>query len=425
MRLINISEDQFNQKTAHLPCLNWYETKEWAKLKSHTGWHSHFLLYINDNDEVTAGVMLLDKNIPMSKKKLFYAPRGPLIDFDNLELLKAFHNDLIKYIKTNDGFELLIDPYLEYQHRDMNGDIINDGFSRQDVVDTLIKLGYHHNNGFNLYNENLQPRWLYRLSLKGRTFDEIFKKFKAENRRLYKKKDFYAITVRELKRNEINKYKDVMAHTASRRGFIDRPLKYYEDMYDAMHESRMLRYFVAEINFEKAISNFNEDINKSLAKLERLRSRSNQNTKTQNEIREEEIRYNSLLKNLEIIKGYAAKSDNITVLSGITLLNYGNEAVMLLAGNYEDYELFSSSVILVSELIKISVEEGQDYYNFYGITGDFDESNPLNGLYTFKKGFGGEVMELIGEFEYVIDPLSKSFYEMGLKVYNLLKKIRH
>ena len=107
------------------------------------------------------------------------------------------------------------------------------------------------------------------------------------------------------------------------------------------------------------------------------------------------------------------------------MLNYGNEAVMLLAGNYEDYELFSSSVILVSELIKISVEEGQDYYNFYGITGDFDESNPLNGLYTFKKGFGGEVMELIGEFEYVIDPLSKSFYEMGLKVYNLLKKIRH
>ena len=107
MRLINISEDQFNQKTAHLPCLNWHETKEWAKLKSHTGWHSHFLLYINNNDEVTAGVMLLDKNIPMSKKKLFYAPRGPLIDFDNLELLKAFHNDLIKYIKTNDGFELL------------------------------------------------------------------------------------------------------------------------------------------------------------------------------------------------------------------------------------------------------------------------------------------------------------------------------
>ena len=156
-----------------------------------------------------------------------------------------------------------------------------------------------------------------------------------------------------------------------------------------------------------------------------MRSHSNQNTKTQNEIREEEIRYKSLLKNLEIIKGYAAKSDNITVLSGITLLNYGNEAVMLLAGNYEDYELFSSSVILVSELIKISVEEGQDYYNFYGITGDFDESNPLNGLYTFKKGFGGEVMELIGEFEYVIDPLSKSFYEMGLKVYNLLKKIRH
>ena len=76
------------------------------------------------------------------------------------------------------------------------------------------------------------------------------------------------------------------------------------------------------------------------------------------------------------------------------------------------------------ELIKMIKKEGYDYYNFYGITGDFSKDNPLVGLYTFKKSFGGHVVELVGEFEYVISKPMKSLYEIGIKCYNAVKKVR-
>lgn len=433
MKLINIPKEEFNQKTAHLPCSNWHQTSNWATLKAHTGWGAHFIGYINDNDEIVAACVLLAKNIPLSKKQLFYSPRGFLIDFNNDDLLRSFHKDLINYVKEHNGFELLIDPYLEYQHRDQDANIIDDGFNNQSVIDTLIDLGYHHNNGFNLYSENLQPRWIYTVTLKDKTYKEVLKGYKPENRRHVKKKDLYAINVRELNRDEIHLYKDIMAHTASRRGFIDRPLKYYVDMYDAMHDDQILRYYIAEIDFEKCIQNMSDELDKSSVKLNKLKDtfktldeESNQYEKVSKEIKEEENRNQSLIKKLDTVKTYAKNvNSNNAVLSGITLMKYGNEEVMLLAGNYEDYELFASSNILCNELIKLSINEKQDRFNFYGITGDFSESNPMIGLYNFKKRFGGQVVELIGEFEYVISKPTKLFYEFGLKCYNLTKKFKH
>ena len=50
--------------------------------------------------------------------------------------------------------------------------------------------------------------------------------------------------------------------------------------------------------------------------------------------------------------------------------------------------------------MKYAIENNFDRYNFYGITGDFDEANnPLFGLYSFKRDFGRQVVELIGEFD--------------------------
>ena len=66
--------------------------------------------------------------------------------------------------------------------------------------------------------------------------------------------------------------------------------------------------------------------------------------------------------------------------------------------------------------IKDAYKEGFKYCNFYGITGDFDPKNKYYGVYEFKKGFGGNVIEYIGEFE-----LEVSFFN---KVYKLLRKIK-
>ena len=50
-------------------------------------------------------------------------------------------------------------------------------------------------------------------------------------------------------------------------------------------------------------------------------------------------------------------------------------------------------------MIKYGIKNNFKTYNFYGITGNFDKKDPEYGVYEFKKGFNGKVVEYIGDFE--------------------------
>ena len=74
---------------------------------------------------------------------------------------------------------------------------------------------------------------------------------------------------------------------------------------------------------------------------------------------------------------------------------------------------------------KYAIENGYDRYNFYGITGDFNPKNPLYGLYLFKRGYGGKVVELIGEFDLVISKFWYFVYNVSFKLYHGIKNIKN
>ena len=72
------------------------------------------------------------------------------------------------------------------------------------------------------------------------------------------------------------------------------------------------------------------------------------------------------------------------------------------------------------EMIKWARKQGCTLYDFRGVSGDMDENNPLYGLYRFKKGFGGELTEFMGEMDKVYSPF---FYLLWNKVLPLYQKI--
>ena len=75
--------------------------------------------------------------------------------------------------------------------------------------------------------------------------------------------------------------------------------------------------------------------------------------------------------------------------------------------------------------MKYAIENNYDRYNFYGITGDFNEkTNPLYGLYSFKRDFGGYVVEFMGEFDLVINKPLYWLYKMAFKTVKKLKHIK-
>lgn len=413
-----IKKEDFNSISKTFDNVTFYQTSNWADLKSYTNWKGLYLAYEEDNQIKACGLFLL-KKMPLLNSYMAYCPRGFLIDYNDKELLTKVNKELITYLKNKKVFELIMDPYVLLNHRDIDGNIIEDGFDNHDVVNQLVSLGYKH-TGYNLYYENLQPRFLFRLNIKDKTIDEIYKGFKKEAKRRANKKDFFGINVRELKEDEIEVFKDLMNKTSIRKGFIDRPLGYYKQMYSTLSKDKILRYMVAEIDVDKCRKNAETEILKISKRVEKLMEHEASNA---GRIKEEKVTINSNQKIIEQLDILEKEKGKIVPLSVVCLLTYGKEAIMLLAGNDEDYlQHFNTSNIIVAELIKLCKNEGYDYYNFYGITGNFDPKSESYGLYTYKKQYGGEVVELIGQFEYQINSFVKRLYDIMLKAYKLTKK---
>ena len=361
-----------------------------------------FIGYENEKQQLVAAGLFLGRKMPFFNKYLYYCPHGYLLDYQNSALWSSFERDLQVFLKKERAFELVVDPYIAYQQRDINGDVV---------------LG-----GFNIYYENIQPRFHFRLPLY-RPYKELVKDFDYQAQRRIRNKNYLAISVRELQEKEIPDYKHLMESTAERRGFIDRPLSYYQNMYHCLHPQGILRYFGAEMDFVQCQKNIEQEISKIQQRLDSLRQKNPHSKKTANLIHEEEIVLNKAESLREqVITARQEKGDR-ALLSVVCLLSYGKEAVMLLAGNDEKFlRDFGTSNIIVSELIQLSQNEGYQYYNFYGISGDFNPQSELYGLYSYKKQYGGEVCEYIGEFTKVLDPWVAFCYRMGRKTYQKLRK---
>ena len=64
--------------------------------------------------------------------------------------------------------------------------------------------------------------------------------------------------------------------------------------------------------------------------------------------------------------------------------------------------------------------KGYRVYDQFGTIGDLRKDNPRMGLHEFKKKFGGDYVEFLGEFDYVTNPL---MYFVFTKMVPLYRKI--
>lgn len=428
MELVNLSKKEFKKFADKHPQITFHQTEEWANLKKNNGWNAHYIA-LKDNKEVLAGALILEKNIPIINKKIFYSPRGFLIDYNDYNLLKNFTIEIKKYAKQHKAIFIKIDPYLEYQERDNNGDIVKDGTNNKKAVENLKKLNYKH-FGFNVMQDTLQPRWMHIIETKNKSLDDVMKDMESKTRQILRKNEKCGITTREISKDELPLFKDIMQHTSDRREFIDRPLSYYENMWDALHDSGILKIIIAEIDFNQYEKNTIDELNQNKNELEdRITKKENNILKMNDKKYEQSNNQNKdaierLQKQLEKIndlkKEYGAKA----TLGGILFLIYGNEVLSLYGGSTEELMQFQSAYTAHFAGIKMAVEKQYARYNFYGITGDFRKENPLYGLFLFKKSFGGHVSELIGEFDLIISPFWYHTYKISFNIYHNIKALK-
>jgi len=98
------------------------------------------------------------------------------------------------------------------------------------------------------------------------------------------------------------------------------------------------------------------------------------------------------------------KYGDIIVLNSHVIIEYGDKAWTLYAGNHNVLTSSQSNYKVYYEHIKYCHDKGIKYYDHFGTVGELDSKNPRYGLHIFKKSFGGNYIEFIGEFDYVIKP---------------------
>lgn len=74
------------------------------------------------------------------------------------------------------------------------------------------------------------------------------------------------------------------------------------------------------------------------------------------------------------------------------------------------------------QMIQEAMDKGYQRYNFYGIPNDLKNEDSMHGVFETKKGFNGQVIHLLGEFDYVISPVKFKLYQFCSNLYFRIKQ---
>lgn len=381
--LEELTKEEFNEYASKHPLNMFFQSSYWGELKSITGW-KHFMVGIKNDGKIEAATLILGKKIPIFNRYIYYAPRGFLIDYNNTELLKKFTLEVKKYLKKKKGIFIKINPYLIYQERDINGDIVENGIDNKNVVEELKKLGFIH-TGFTInYGKDLEPRWISVLDLEGKTEEGLLKDMRSTTRWGINNSYKHGLKLVEIDKSRINEFKKLMEHTGERRGFIDRSEAYYEKMYDAFSKDDKIKIMLVELDIDEYLYNLNNQKQQNLLKQVEAKNKPD-SAKAKRVLKELQSQFESLEKRISNLEKLQKEKGNKIVVAGGLFMTFGTQVVSLFGASYREYMKFNGQFFLNFKMIKYALNNGYKKYNFYGITGEFNEDSEMFVYLTSKE----------------------------------------
>lgn len=402
MKFCELGKEEFRTFLNHHPLKSFVQLPEMTEYKKKRGWEIYYV-GIKEGSTILCATMMESYKSTFGKKT-FYAPHGYLIDFKQTELLKQFTKEIKAYIKKKNGYILVIDPYYPLKERDINGEIVPNGFDNTKTIQTLEELGYHYNEISN------QVKYMFVLDVENKTEKELLNNMNSNARRSIQKSLKEGIIFREIGLDELETFKTLTASSGERHNFSDRPIDYYKEMYESLHPKGLAKLVVSEIHFPEYIRGNEEEIQKETEKLTKLKE-------TDGRRKDSEAKIEQLKKKNEEARKLQQEKEDTFIISGGMFITYGDEVIYLFGGNLKEYMHFNTAYRVQWEMIQYALKNNYKRYNFYGILGT-EKDGPGYGVYSFKKGFDGYVVELIGEFEL---PIS-GFYYIKKFLKHILKK---
>ena len=387
MTLTTISKEEFTSFANTVSHRSFIQSVEMADLLEKRGNTVQFIAWKQENQVQVAAILY---SLPMTGGLHMEINSGPL--YQEETMLEPFYAALKDYAKENGAIELVIKPYDTYQTFDSDGNPTSE--EQTHFMDTLKKLGYQH-DGLTTGYPGGEPVWHYLKNVNGVDSKSLLKSFNKNCSRNITTALNYDISIRNITREEIPQFKQIIEETGKRQGFEDKSLSYYYDLYDSFGPNA--EFVVAEINSTAALTHLDQ-------KISLLNPSSKQY----------EQQLQKLEKQKNIVRETLAGKESETVPLACALIIYTpSEVTYLFGGSYTKYQKFSAAFLIQYHAMNRALEEGITLYNFLGIQGIFDGSD---GVLRFKQNFNGYIVRKMGTFRYYPSPLK-------YKMISLIKKL--
>lgn len=345
-RLLDEKEkERFNEFVSQGPKGHILQSYQWGEVKAGTGWVP-LRLVIEEQGEIIAAAAILERRVPLIGKKIFYVPRGPVLDYAKGELFDFLLEEIAKVGRQRGAFVLKLDPDIPSSDEALDTYLREKGFQSQSNQDF----------------DGIQPRYVFRMDITddAETLLADMHSKTRYNIRLAGRKD--VVINDNSTKEDLRVFYEILKVTADRDEFLIRSFEYFEMIWDHLVEADLAKLFMADY------------------------------------------------------KG--------TYIAGTLAFIFGDKAWYIYGASSNEHRNKMPNYLLQWTMIQWAKENGCTMYDFRGVPGNLTEDNPLYGLYRFKKGFGAEYVEFVGEYDLVYSSFWYSLYNIMDKVYSQgIKKI--
>ena len=321
---------------------NFAQSYLWGKQKPMWQWDA--IAVRGEDGAIRGSLAVMTRKVPGIGRTLMYGCRGPVCDLDDRETFSQLLDGARALAKKYKSYVIKIDPDVPSS---------NTAFSSM-----LQSFGFRAKEGGKNF-EAIQPRYVFRLNVEGKTEEELLANFHQKWRYNIRLAERKGVTVRVCGKEMVPAFSDLMLTTGVRDGFVTRKPEYFAAMLDNLGEHARL---------------------------------------------------------------YMAFDHNDTPIAGTLAIHYGDKVWYLYGASSNEHRNLMPNYLLQWRMIQWAIETNCRIYDFRGVSGDVSEDNPLYGLFRFKQGFGGDFTEFVGEMDLVLSPVIYWAVEHGTSVFKELRK---
>lgn len=394
----NIEPREHDEFVKNHPLCALLQSSSWASVKDN--W-DHAIVGVEEDGQLVGSSLVLIKRLPWSLT-MMYIPRGPIMDYENKELVAFYLNSLKKWAKKYHCLFIKFDPGIrirEFLVKD------KDKIPYQDNVQTIIRnieYGGGRHLGFTIdMMDTIQPRFQMGVH-KCDDFSKYVQKDvrKSKNAALRKH-----VEVKRYGIEMVDVFSDLMHQTEVRKGVALRNRDYFKKLMEVYQDHAYL--FLCSV--DPTIRG-----NEVKTRLQEIENELKQDDLSLNQIDRLEIERKNLTEEWKSLEEVLQKYDSTTYIAGALMIGFGNTVEMLYAGMNEDFKSFKPQFLSHFIRFQYVFEQGYEYACMGGVEGTLDD-----GLTGYKSKFNALVSEYIGEFDL---PVNHLLYRLSRMAYTIRKK---